>query len=188
MNNLDEIKRKVAGIKWSSWIIFFIFLILLIYVPTLMDSGSLRGIKPDSQMEFTLMLMGYSSDTRQFDGRYKIDEENLKTMVADFPAGADNAEETKKAMLDMFRQQYSNMTLKEGVLLCGKDLIQEFRMRGDINQAGEFVGGAIWHEDIHDPGDASIVNVKLKLENEKLYFYFTPLGESFDKPIVFKKK
>lgn len=188
MNKLEEIKRKVGGVRWFPWIVFFVFLLVLAYVPTLMDSDSLRGIRPDSHTELFLNYMGYSADTLKFDGRYEIDEECLNVMVADFPAGADNAEETKKVMLDLFRQQYTNMTLKEGVLLCGKDLIQEFRMRGDINPAGEFVGGALWHEDIHDPGDACIVNVKMKQEDDKLYFFYAPLGESFDKPIVFKKK
>jgi hypothetical protein len=34
------------------------------------------------------------------------------------------------------------------------------------------VGDAIWHEDIHDPGDMTEVTVELRREGDLLYFSF----------------
>ncbi|MCC7409801.1 MAG: hypothetical protein IT442_17175 [Phycisphaeraceae bacterium] len=46
------------------------------------------------------------------------------------------------------------------------------------------VGTAVWHEDIHDPGDSSHVSVTLKLTGDRLEFSFCPLDDPSPAPAL----
>ncbi len=64
-------------------------------------------------------------------------------------------------------------TIADGVIRNGGE---EFRLQGDLDSDGRFRGSALWHEDMYDPGDCSIVNVQLHWANGMLHFTHYELG------------
>jgi len=96
--------------------------------------------------------------------------------------------DTLQDMLAMRRDEFQNFDIDHGVITSGKMLVQEFRLVRATTDEEELRGKAIWHEDIHDPGDSSAINVRLSLEGDELKFWYFPNGDEPGEPVVLPRK
>jgi len=89
-----------------------------------------------------------------------------KVLAEQDPARRMNAEKLMGWQTDQFK----NFAIEHGVIRSGVGLIQEFSLRSARVEGSTLTGRALWHEDIHDPGDASEESISLKLEGDVLEF------------------
>jgi hypothetical protein len=107
----------------------------------------------------------------RFVGRYELDETQLpKDPDDDSPSRAvrDRAHLLRKLIID----QYANFEVDARGVRSGKVLVQDLCFV-DIRVQTESTLDAIalWHEDIHDPGDASPIRVRLERDGPNLRFW-----------------
>lgn len=61
------------------------------------------------------------------------------------------------------------------ILIYG-DMESSLDVAGDWFSQSEFKGGALYHEDVHDPGDAVYMNLVIRAEGEALFLGMSDLG------------
>ena len=135
-------------------------------------------------------LKNYDSPiaTPMFDGSYALLPKESFSEFRNYEAKTPQQLIAAKKLLAFYENQYRNFKIKHGIITCGKLLVQEFRITSATQKNGLLTGKAIFHEDIHDPGDCFTIAVQLKLEKDKLFFYFYELNGKPGKPIVFRRQ
>jgi GlpG protein len=129
-------------------------------------------------------------ETAEYDGDYEMDlkamrkADRLRTpgFSPEQRAAADKGLETLAAT-------FSPLTIRRGVLRYGRIPVGEFRMlSGGRGEDGLF-GNALWHEDVHDPGDMQSVFVLLKRAGEELQLTFAAPGQQdAPPPLIYRKR
>lgn len=109
---------------------------------------------------------GKRAETSQFDGDYVLDMEATQQARP----GAESENDAKLAAL--LQQMYSPLSIRGGVIRYGRTIIGEFRLLESTIEGNELKGEAIWHEDVHDPGDMTRIKVMLRIKGERLEFTY----------------
>jgi tetratricopeptide (TPR) repeat protein len=95
-------------------------------------------------------------------------------------AGKYEVDVTNAAELDDTRG-YQAFEVKRDRIVSGTELVQEFCLTRTLDRSGDRLRAeAVWHEDVHDPGDASMVEVRFERQGDAYRFAFQPLGQPFD--------
>lgn len=112
------------------------------------------------------------SDLVPFQGRWKYDEERSRRDDGDSDDEEMSAED--QALLDAMKQigmvmsdieiRGTRITQLGGLIQAQYDLL-DYR-----SDNGRIVATALWHEDRHDPGDATEINVTLERTGDTLVF------------------
>ncbi|MBX3358815.1 MAG: hypothetical protein KF745_10325 [Phycisphaeraceae bacterium] len=121
---------------------------------------------------------GYGDPTRSpiatptFDGRYQlIAEESFQALRADLAAEPDpDRQVLLRQILEGNEDAFADFRITHGVITFGREITQSFALRSATIEDGELRGEAIWHEDIHDPGDMSLEPIRLRLKGDRLEF------------------
>jgi len=177
--------HDVAKAKRSLWLPIGVLIVILLginYLPDIWRSRHLPSDFPE--------IAQYSNPiaTPAFDGSYVLDaEKSFADLRARLAQAEPGKEETLRRVLAMAEDQFQNFRINHGVITSGKQLIQEFRLTSATTDHGQIQGKAIWHEDIHDPGDCCAINVRLVLEKDVLKFSYFLDGEESGQPIVLRK-
>ena len=128
-------------------------------------------------------------DTAPFDGRYElVADASFGKMRQEVEAEPDaQRKQTGQLLLARFAEQYANFRVSRGIVRSGERLVQEFSLTEGSLSGTTWRGKALWHEDIHDPGDANEVGVQLTLEGDRLEFAM--LGENGEAgdPVVLRR-
>ena len=127
-------------------------------------------------------------DTGIFNGEYKANHEKS------FPTLYRELEELEgeERINMMMRIQFSkrmlvNFRIADGEVRSGAMPTQSFVItKAQIND-NVLQGRALWHEDIHDPGDCAMVNVRLELVGETLRFWYYTEDEDPGEPVVLER-
>lgn len=129
--------------------------------------------------------------TAQFDGNYDLVPEESPS-IAKIQTKLDATTHPKKrenleTLLNLMIEENKVLRIQSGIIRLGTTLQQEFSLQNGKITASVFQGKAVWHEDIGDPGDSSVVTVRLHLQNERLEFsFYDETNEPFE-PLVFRK-
>jgi len=112
---------------------------------------------------------GWVTIDRRFVGRYELEEErSFPKEVADATA---DEHATSAVLRMMFVDQYANFVVQKDRIRSGKLLVQEFcfvEVRTETDHV--FDAAALWHEDVHDPGDARIIYVRFERNGDEARF------------------
>ena len=115
-------------------------------------------------------------------------QEVLKLSTKSVRPAESQIERRYKRARDEAQERFENFRIQGGIITSGKQVVQEFRLTSAERKGAQLQGKAIWHEDVHDPGDCCLVNVRLKLENGVLQFSYFPEGEETGSPVVLRRK
>jgi hypothetical protein len=135
------------------------------------------------------VLVPSKVDTGIFDGQYElVPEASFAWMKQRVAAEADaQRKQTGQALLEHMAEQYSRFHVGRGVIRSGGLLVQEFSLIQAEVQTNTLKGRAVWHEDVHDPGDDSEVDIMLRLNGDQLEFAFLDEQGQPEEPIVLKR-
>lgn len=137
---------------------------------------------------FANPLSGFENPvaTPEFDGTYKlVPEESFKDIYKGITCPEQLA--ASKKLLEFYRKQFNKLNIAKGVITCGEVLIQEYRITEASVNNGVLNGKAIFHEDIHDPGDCCVIGVQLELKDNTLKFRVHAVGGKPGEPVVFTR-
>jgi hypothetical protein len=131
-----------------------------------------------------------SERTGELQGNYVVDPESLR---AELPTLAASATPEQRALNDeIFAhrvQQYANFVVKPDRIQSGTQLVQEFCLVRVIAQSGESLHAeAVWHEDVHDPGDASVVELRFERHGNGYRFGFNEVGSPVESWITLERQ
>lgn len=156
-----------------SWWKFVGFLLLLVlasnYLPTLISWLPGFGVPSG------LIWKDPPPELRAFDGEYRLDTAATRARIAaGLPEPMRGQREVVDNMLKLEVERFHDFHIRNGVINAGRKLRQRFNLiRGEVTN-GVLRGQALWHEDIHDPGDRSNIELELRLEGDKLRFVLDP--------------
>jgi hypothetical protein len=128
-------------------------------------------------------------DTHIFDGSYLMVE---STSISLLEFEIERTEDKNKikdlhALIESEMDRYSNFNIDGSIIRSGKTLVQEFSLISAIIEDNTLEGRAIWHEDVHDPGDMIEVIVELRFEGDLLYFSNYEVDSANEETIVLVK-
>jgi len=128
-------------------------------------------------------------DTSAFDGEYElVDDENFLGFADRVATESDPVRrENLEKLFGLMKQQYGRMTIRHGVIHIGSVLVQEFSLKSAETEGDALRGRAVWHEDMHDPGDMSEVTVLLRLSGDRLEFSFAVEPAEAGAPFVYRR-
>jgi hypothetical protein len=129
-----------------------------------------------------------SVDTTTFDGMYALlPEASFASLIDEISQCSDPEKKANlQRILDFETRSYQPLRINKGVLTAGSLLIQEFSLRNGEITEGVLTGEAIWHEDIHDPGDCARVHIRLQRQQDgTLTFAFDETSEIRTHPLFF---
>ena len=115
-------------------------------------------------------LVASKVDTAALDGRYELLTEQSFTSLRKQVAGESDPQrkEAGLGLISFLAANWADLRIANGVLRCGRVVVQEFSLV-DASKTGEGVTGtAIWHEDVQDPGDSSRVALALRRSGDRL--------------------
>lgn len=120
--------------------------------------------------------------TPDFDGQYRlIAEESFRYSRDELAAETDpHRQRLLREILEFNEAYYSNFRIDHGVITSGGALKQAFSLQTAKIDGGELAGEAIWHEDVHDPGDMSRQSILLRLDGDRLTFRLGSAQTGFD--------
>ncbi|MCC7406539.1 MAG: hypothetical protein IT442_00600, partial [Phycisphaeraceae bacterium] len=148
--SVTKMKRRTA-----IWIALLVGVALLLTLyPQLLGWWAARSLCPAPQGVV---------DTSRFDGRYSFDQAATLAAGTSSSPGDPTTQATAQDLSEWAAEQFADFTVDNGVIRSGRGLVQEFRLVQTQSMGDVLVGTAVWHEDIHDPGDSSHVSVTLKL-------------------------
>jgi len=128
-------------------------------------------------------------DTAAFDGEYELLAEasfsGMRQQVASDPD--EKHKQIGLQLLERQAEQYSQFTVHHGVIRSGKILVQELSLISGVLAGHTWQGKALWHEDAHDPGDASEVGVRITLDGDRLEFVMLNEDSSAGDPVVLQR-
>lgn len=123
-----------------------------------------------------------------FNGRYKADD---KKIFSEYYAQLETLEGEEKRnmmmLIEFSKARFENFRIADGEIRSGKELIQSFVLTKAEIEDNVLEGRALWHEDIYDPGDCAMVNVRLELEGDTLRFLYYVEDEEAGEPIILQK-
>jgi hypothetical protein len=127
-------------------------------------------------------------DTSVFDGRYRLKPDASFRRIRAQIAGTTDAtvRERLERVLATQVEQYANFRIRHGVIRSGGGpLVQEFSLTTATVRDKVLEGKAIWHEDVHDPGDSSEIPVLMRLQHRELEFILVDAeGQSYDAVVL----
>jgi hypothetical protein len=109
----------------------------------------------------------------QFDGAYVLDDET-------FSEAAGEDEESASAGLNLASRLFSPLRINRNVIRYGKLIEGEFRLTSAEVDGNVLQGDAMWHEDVHDPGDYSEVKLTLEKDGDLLRLTYQDAEEGLD--------
>jgi hypothetical protein len=166
--SIDDAARRQSRI----WIATIVLLLLVWFgssfvLPLLLGFGSLLRAGNG-----TTAVVPSSVDTSSFDGVYTLLEERSfqqareRVRAEPDPQRRVNGEQ----LLAWQAERFKNFVVRRGVIRSGVVLTQEFSLSDATRDGPTLSARAVWHEDIHDPGDASEERIAMKLEGDVLEF------------------
>lgn len=132
--------------------------------------------------------------TPAFDGRYDlISKESFRHTRHELAKTTDpRRRKLLESILTDNEASFADFRINHGVITCGHLPTQSVELQNADISKGELRGKAIWHEDIHDPGDMSVVPLRLKLEGNRLEFRLggeaTGSDQNFDTVVLRKRE
>jgi hypothetical protein len=162
---LDHL-QQVAKTKRKIWLVMGL-LVLTFIVSNLLPAFTQQDDYPPDLPEMALYYQPIA--TPDFDGSYTLDSEK-SFPVLHARLSEDPQDQRARSILLMSEQQFQNFRIKHGVITCGAMLVQEFRLVSGEIIDNQLEGRAIWHEHIHDPGDAMVIGIRLALTGDTLEF------------------
>lgn len=128
--------------------------------------------------------------TAAFDGEYSlVTEENFLGFGDRLAAESDPVRrENLEKLFGLMQQQYERLTIRRGVIHIGTVLVQEFSLQSAEIEGKSLRGKALWHEDMHDPGDMAEVHVSLRLEGDRLEFRYGVEANETAAPFVYQRE
>lgn len=112
------------------------------------------------------------SFSNKFDGEYVLDDES-------FSEGADE-DEAASAGLSLASRLFSPLRINRNVIRYGKLIEGEFRLTSAEVDGNILHGDAMWHEDVHDPGDYSEIKLTLEKDGDVLRLTYQDAEEGLD--------
>ena len=126
-----------------------------------------------------------SQSTGAFAGRY------IALDGPPYPVPADATVEQREAIARLERDrkaQLENFEIGPDRIRSGTVMVQEFCLSRVIESTPERLRAeAVWHEDIADPGDASIVELRLTREGETVRVFISADGDEAEFAVLRKK-
>jgi hypothetical protein len=103
----------------------------------------------------------------RFVGRYEVDaSRSFRGPIYDRP-------DSGAWFLERQTDQFSNFVIERDRIRSGTLLVQEFCFIDIEAQTDQVLDAvALWHEDVHDPGDASLIKVRIERDGGEARFYF----------------
>jgi hypothetical protein len=116
-----------------------------------------------------------SAPAGPFDGVYVLEREPH--------AAADDADE----LVSLTHTMFSPLTVRGDTIRYGSLIVGEFALLDPVVTGDVLESTALWHEDIHDPGDMTEVRLTLRREGEKLHLSIVDEDES-EAVMVYRRK
>jgi hypothetical protein len=129
------------------------------------------GECPFPRLAYAMARCGWVTVDAKFVGHYQLDEERS------FPKEDDQPDATaeQRAAAEEFRalsaERFVDLVVDTDRIRSGKSPVQEFcfvEVRTETDRV--FDAAALWHEDVGDPGDASIVYVRFERSGDEARF------------------
>ena len=127
-------------------------------------------------------------DTGTFNGEYKVDhEKSFPTLYGELEELEGEQRINMMMLIQFSKRMLVNFRIADGEIRSGAMPTQSFVLtKAQIND-NVLQGRALWHEDIHDPGDCAMVNVRLELVGETLRFWYYAEDEDLGEPVVLER-
>ena len=104
-----------------------------------------------------------SQSTADFAGRYEVLEENWAIP----PSASETQREAHEELAEFMREYHANFEIRSDRIVSGTSWVQEYCLSRVLERTKTtLVAEAVWHEDVADPGDASLVKIRLAREGE----------------------
>ncbi|HKO48940.1 MAG TPA: tetratricopeptide repeat protein [Polyangiaceae bacterium] len=166
------------------------------YAPVLAWFGESRretAARAGAEAEQRALYEGFqrcgSQSTGDFAGQYVFvpDSESAAPATANMTPEIREAQHSFERIL---REQYANFEIKPDRIVSGEALVQEFCLTRLIARSPDSLDvEAVWHEDIADPGDASLVRLHLTRVGDLTSIRLKALnGSQGDAPVEIKLK
>jgi hypothetical protein len=129
-------------------------------------------------------------DTHEFDGRYSlVVEESFAEFRKQVEAEPDPSRRaTGENLLRMLADNWADLRVDHGVLHSGRVLVQELSFVSATRSGDRIAGTAVWHEDVHDPGDMSNVEVELRQNGDRLELRMSGGGDQSTATYVYSRR
>ncbi len=127
-----------------------------------------------------------SQSTGNFAGHYVVVPESIAIPI---PANASDWERKTIAENAAFvSEQYGDFEIRSDRIVSGTRLIQEFCLTRVVQRTPTILlAEAVWHEDVGDPGDASLIRIRLERHGSLTAFQLAP-GETGSRAIQLKRE
>ena len=118
------------------------------------------------------------AETGPFDGVYVLDQEP-------FPPSDDPDE-----LVSLTETMFSPLTVRGDTIRYGSLIVGEFALVDPVVSGDVLESTALWHEDIHDPGDMTEVRVTLRREGEELHLTVVDIEDpdNLEATMVYRRK
>ena len=119
-----------------------------------------------------------SAPAGPFDGVYVLDQEPLSP--------GDDADE----LVSLTETMFSPLTVRGDTIRYGSLIVGEFALLDPVVSGDVLESNALWHEDVHDPGDMTEVRVTLRREGEKLHLSIVDVEDpdNLEATMVYRRK
>ncbi|HTM46992.1 MAG TPA: tetratricopeptide repeat protein [Polyangiaceae bacterium] len=131
-----------------------------------------------------------SQSTGDFVGKYRVIEPAAAVAVGSASATANTAPQRsgpeEKDSQHGLLEEFANFEIRNDRIVSGtRPLIQEFCLTRVTERTPTLlVTQAVWHEDVDDPGDASMVTLRLNRRDDQLAMTLVPFDDDNDEPWV----
>lgn len=118
-----------------------------------------------------------SQSTGDFEGQYVLEEDSLVAR-----GRLDGTQSTDAEYIARQRDAFSHFRVRRDRITSGTKLVQDFCLTRILESTAEKLHAeAVWHEDIHDPGDASLVEIWFEKIGGRYRFALSEPGDPSDK-------
>ena len=197
---MDDFKeqscRKRGGEEWALLLLIIVITAVcsyFFYMPRLeepydLPEGTEGFYGMDKELFDALEGKNEKVDMGIFNGRYKADDRKI---FSEYYAKLETLEGEEKRNMTMvigfLKARLENFRIADGEIRSGKELIQSFVLTKAEIKGNVLEGRALWHEDIYDPGDCAMVNVRLEFEGDTLRFWHYVADEEAGEPIILQR-
>ncbi len=117
-----------------------------------------------------------SQTTGDFVGKYVVEVERAPGTGEPSPTASPRE---RDARARLYRGQYDNFEVQRDRIRCGTETVAEFCLTRTIERTPDALRAeAVWHEDVDDPGDASVVEIRLERQGDGYRFAYGQPGAS----------
>ena len=119
-----------------------------------------------------------SARSGPFDGVYVLDQHYA----------ADEDEEDD--LVSLTETMFSPLTIRGDTIRYGSLIVGEFALIDPVVSGDVLESTALWHQDIHDPGDMTEVRVTLRREGEELHLSIVDVEDpdNLEATMVYRRK